>query len=137
MSEDFETPQTPREFALMDRIRVLERALKENGHIDMINSYRADEMPSIHLPPDHPELLRVASLKASNQLGTWRVMGRAYTEEPGEYYEFTQYIERPEQHGFSSTTALTKIHQDFISNLGSYLTNRFGDIWVKYDKEAS
>lgn len=132
--EDIMNPETPREFALIERIKVLERALRQNGGIDLMTSPANAIIP---LQPEHPELLRVANLTARRELGKWIVGVRGISAEPGKYYEISEYIDQPENSGWATSSVLASIHKNFIARLSSDLTKEYGDIWAKYHKEPT
>ncbi len=130
--EDLMTPHTPREFAMIDHIRHLERQLQDAARGNRINLSLTDDGASVRVPVPHPELLKVASLSATKDTGRWTVRCRAYDTKPNGHYNITEYIQAPEDNGWSTTEYLALIHQDFISKLAADLTARFGDVWGAY-----
>jgi hypothetical protein len=136
MNESFDRPQTPREFALMDRIKFLEHLIREKRYsVNFETAPYIDDM--ISLPANHKPVMQVANLRASNISGTWKIGCRGITEVPGEYYEISEYCDAPESLGFASSSLLTDIHQKFIQKLGCHLVDKYGKLWSKYDNKGS
>lgn len=131
MLNDLMIPQTPREFALIDRIRMLES--RQSRRNMSLTEFDDTPEPSLHLARGHPELIRVANLRADKIFGNWEVTAKAITTVPGEYYEMSQYLPRIDTAGWGTTSLLAEFHKDFIARLGRFLIDKYANIWEKYD----
>lgn len=122
MENKLDVAETPREFAMLAKIELLERTIRAKElypttHLEASNL-------DIPMPRDHPELMKVATLRAEKHQGQWTIGARAITSEPNIYYEYSAYFECPKQCGVSNSSALTELHQRFIRQLGSDLANK-------------
>lgn len=119
MTENILEPRTAREMALCNHIQELERRLyryeipRESPGCPV-----GDEPPSVMIARGHPELLRMANLRATvSPTGGFEIKAVAKSIDHLSHYEYSEYVPREHLGRFSPTGALESMYLMFLRRL--------------------